>query len=199
MARRVSPPVRAWRWSKRNPKLAAATGAAFCSATAATFLFFSHEGLSSLAAVAATAIAFCSAIAVPFLFFSRKTTSSLAPPAKSIAVLPFENLGDQENVYLTQGMQDEILNNLARIADLRVISRTSVMDYRPEQKRNLRQIAEELACCGMVGRKETVEEDDLLHRATPAFGVKIRGSAMWKARWEAGPPRRACATDRRAN
>jgi len=144
MARRVSPPVRAWRWSKRNPKLAAATGAAFCSAMAATFLFFSHAGLSSLVAVAATVIAFCSAVAVPFLFLSRKTTPSLAPPTKSIAVLPFENLGDEENVYLTQGMQDEILNNLARIADLRVISRTSVMDYRPDQKRNLRQIAEEL-------------------------------------------------------
>ncbi len=45
MARRVSPPVRAWRWSKRNPKLAAATAAVFCSAMAATFLFFSHQGL----------------------------------------------------------------------------------------------------------------------------------------------------------
>jgi serine/threonine protein kinase/tetratricopeptide (TPR) repeat protein len=144
MARRVSPPVRTWRWSKRNRKLAAATAAAFGSAMAATFLFFSHEGLSSLAAFAATAIAFCSAIAVPFLFFSRKPTPSLAPPEKSIAVLPFENLGDQENVYLTQGIQDEILNNLARIADLKVISRTSVMDYRPAQKRNLRQIADAL-------------------------------------------------------
>jgi serine/threonine-protein kinase len=144
MARRVSPPVRAWRWSKRNPKLAAATAAAFCSAMAAIFLFFSHAGVSSLAAFAATAIAFCSAIAVPFLFFSRKTTPSVEPPAKSIAVLPFENLGDQENVHLTQGMQDEILNNLARIADLKVISRTSVMDYQPEPKRNLRQVAEAL-------------------------------------------------------
>src|SRR5215831_12569928 len=43
-ARRVSPPVRAWRWSKRNPKLAAATAAALCSATAAAVLFFSHYG-----------------------------------------------------------------------------------------------------------------------------------------------------------
>jgi serine/threonine-protein kinase len=144
MARRVSPPVRAWRWAKRNPKLAAATAAAFCSAMAATFLFFSHQGLSSFAAFVATAVAFCSAIAVPFFFFSRKTTPSLGPLTKSIAVLPFENLGDQENVYLTQGMQDEILNNLARIADLKVISRTSVMDYRPDQKRNLRQIADAL-------------------------------------------------------
>jgi TolB-like protein/tRNA A-37 threonylcarbamoyl transferase component Bud32 len=143
-ARRVSPPARAWRWCKRNPKLAAATGVAFCSAMAAIFLFFSHEGLSSLTAFAATAIALCCAIAVPFLFFSRKTSPSLAPPAKSIAVLPFETLGDAENVYLTLGMQDEIINNLARIADLKVISRTSVMEYRAGEKRNLRQIAEAL-------------------------------------------------------
>ncbi len=99
-ARRVSSPERLWRWSKRNPKLAAATAAAFCSALAAMFLFFSHEGLSLLAAFAATAIAFCSAMAVPFLFFSRKTTVSLVPPEKSIAVLPFLNMSsDPENEY----------------------------------------------------------------------------------------------------
>lgn len=145
VARPVWAPMRTWRWSKRNPKLAVATAAAFSSAAAATFLFFcNEEHLSPLAAFAATAIAFCSAIAIPLLFFSRKTTPSPAPPAKSIAVLPFENVGDPESVYLTQGMQDEILNNLARIADLKVISRTSVMDYRPEQKRNLRQIAKTL-------------------------------------------------------
>src|SRR5213595_3261543 len=46
IARRVSPPVRAWRWAKRNPKLAAATAAAVCSAMAAAFLFFSHNGLA---------------------------------------------------------------------------------------------------------------------------------------------------------
>src|SRR5947208_13397245 len=44
LARRVSPPVRAWRWSKRNPKLAAATTVAVCSATAAAFLLFTHTG-----------------------------------------------------------------------------------------------------------------------------------------------------------
>ena len=102
MARRVSLPVRVWRWSKRNPKLAAATAAAFCSAMAATFLFFSHQGLPSLAAFAATAVTFCSAIAIPFLFFSRKTTPSLAPPEKSIAVLPFLSMSsDPENEYLS--------------------------------------------------------------------------------------------------
>jgi len=66
---------------------------------------------------------------------------SVALIPKSIAVLPFENLGDKENEYLVQGIQDEVLNDLARIADLKVISRTSVMGYRPDKPRNLRRIA----------------------------------------------------------
>jgi TolB-like protein/Flp pilus assembly protein TadD len=72
-----------------------------------------------------------------------------APPAstvpeKSIAVLPFENLSaDPENAFFADGVQDEILTNLAKIADLKVISRSSVMQYRAAT-RNLRQIANEL-------------------------------------------------------
>src|SRR5437762_4399135 len=66
-------------------------------------------------------------------------------PAKSIAVLPFENLSrDPDNAFFTDGVQDEILTDLARIADLKVISRTSVMQYKTGAKRNLRQIGNEL-------------------------------------------------------
>jgi TolB-like protein/Tfp pilus assembly protein PilF len=65
------------------------------------------------------------------------------PLATGIAVLPFENLGEQkENVAFADGLQDDILTKLAKIADLKVISRTSVMDYRG--KRNLRQIGNDL-------------------------------------------------------
>jgi TolB-like protein/Flp pilus assembly protein TadD len=61
-------------------------------------------------------------------------------PDKSIAVLPFENLSDdQQNTYLADGIQDDILSNLAKIADLKVISRTSVRQYRGVE-RNLREI-----------------------------------------------------------
>ncbi len=68
-----------------------------------------------------------------------------AVPAKSIAVLPFENRSsDPENAFFTDGVQDEILTDLARIAELKVISRTSVMQYKSDLKRNLRQIATEL-------------------------------------------------------
>src|SRR3954470_10303820 len=54
-------------------------------------------------------------------------------PAKSIAVLPFENLSrDPDNAFFTDGVQDEILTDLSKIADLKVISRTSVMQYKTD-------------------------------------------------------------------
>jgi adenylate cyclase len=66
-------------------------------------------------------------------------------PEKSVAVLPFENLSsDKENAYFTDGVQDEILTHLAKVADLKVISRTSVMQYKSGTARNLRKIGEEL-------------------------------------------------------
>jgi TolB-like protein len=65
------------------------------------------------------------------------------PPTTGIAVLPFENLSEQkENGAFAEGVQDDILTKLAKIGDLKVISRTSVMDYRG--KRNLRQIGNDL-------------------------------------------------------
>src|SRR5947207_1585631 len=65
------------------------------------------------------------------------------PLTTGIAVLPFENLGEQkEQTAFTDGVQDDILTKLAKIGDLKVISRTSVMEYRG--KRNLRQIGNDL-------------------------------------------------------
>ena len=66
-------------------------------------------------------------------------------PEKSIAVLPFENLsGEKENAYFADGVQDEILTGLAKVADLKVISRTSTMQYKVGVERNLREIAKAL-------------------------------------------------------
>src|SRR5437588_7933563 len=65
-------------------------------------------------------------------------------PAKSIAVLPFENLShDPDNAYFAEGMQDEILARLSKIADLKVISRTSTQKYKSAPD-NLREIAKQL-------------------------------------------------------
>jgi len=66
-------------------------------------------------------------------------------PEKSIAVLPFQNLSDDKaNAHFADGVQDEILTDLAKVAGLKVISRTSVMQYKVDIRRNLRQIAREL-------------------------------------------------------
>ena len=71
--------------------------------------------------------------------------------AKSIAVLPFENLSEEKaNAFFADGMQDEILTDLAKIADLKVISRTSVMQYKSGLARNLRKIGEELGVAHVV-------------------------------------------------
>jgi serine/threonine protein kinase/Tfp pilus assembly protein PilF len=68
-----------------------------------------------------------------------------AIPEKSIAVLPFENLSDEKgNAYFADGVQDEILTGLAKVADLKVISRTSTLQYKSGATRNLREIAKTL-------------------------------------------------------
>src|SRR5881398_3716153 len=70
---------------------------------------------------------------------------------KSIAVLPFENLsGDPDNAYFADGIQDDILTNLSKIGDLKVISRTSVMSYRGSGTRNARDIGKVLGVATLV-------------------------------------------------
>jgi TolB-like protein/Tfp pilus assembly protein PilF len=76
---------------------------------------------------------------------AKQPPRAVAIESKSIAVLPFENLSEEKsNAYFADGMQDEILINLARIADLKVISRTSVMQYKTDARRNLREIGQQL-------------------------------------------------------
>src|SRR5436309_11446816 len=71
--------------------------------------------------------------------------------AKSVAVLPFENLSEEkQNEYFAEGVQDEILTDLAKIADLKVISRTSVMPYKSGIARNLREIGRQLGVSHLV-------------------------------------------------
>jgi serine/threonine protein kinase/tetratricopeptide (TPR) repeat protein len=116
IARPVSAPARIWRWSQRNPKLIT-TGASCLLLGAAAIWLFRGE-----------------------LF----RASQFNPPEKSIAVLPFENLSDEkEHAFFADGVQDDILIKLAKIADLKVISRTSVMQYRG--KHDVRQIGDALS------------------------------------------------------
>src|SRR4030095_15963998 len=70
--------------------------------------------------------------------------SNLTASEKSIAVLPFENRGeDKANAYFAEGIQDEILTRLSKVADLKVISRTSTQHYKSAPE-NLREIAKQL-------------------------------------------------------
>src|SRR5437667_8138954 len=76
---------------------------------------------------------------------SRALSTLAAIPEKSIAVLPFENLSNEkQNAYFADGVQDEILTGLSRVADLKVISRTSVIQSKAGPTRNLREIATDL-------------------------------------------------------
>lgn len=73
------------------------------------------------------------------------------PREKSIAVLPFENLSaEKENAFLADGIQDDLLTNLAKIKDLKVISRTSVMKYRNSDTRNIREIGKSLGAANIL-------------------------------------------------
>jgi len=74
-----------------------------------------------------------------------------AIPPKSIAVLPLENLSDdKENAFFADGIQDDVLTSLAKIKDLKVISRTSVMSYRNKAARNLREMRTELGVASVL-------------------------------------------------
>ena len=84
-----------------------------------------------------------------FYIFSHRSGAK-AIPEKSIAVLPFENLSeDKANAYFADGIQDEILTRLAKIADLKVISRTSTQQYQSKPG-NLSEIAKQLGVAHIV-------------------------------------------------
>ncbi|HZA38903.1 MAG TPA: tetratricopeptide repeat protein [Candidatus Baltobacteraceae bacterium] len=125
-------------------KLNAARLAAAAQRKRAAYRWLSLGMVSLLAVIAV----------IGFLLFrySRPPgTAELPVPEKSIAVLPFENRSrDPDNAFFTDGVQDQILTNLAKIADLKVISRTSVMQYKTGAPRNLREIGQQLGVAHLL-------------------------------------------------
>jgi len=106
-------------------------------------------------ALAAGLIGMAAAAFALFARWHNRAMSQNTAPAniseKSIAVLPFDNLSDdQANAYFAVGIQDEILTSLARVADLKVISRTSVMQYTTGAGRNLREIGKQLGVAHLL-------------------------------------------------
>ncbi|MGH7936424.1 MAG: adenylate/guanylate cyclase domain-containing protein, partial [Chthoniobacterales bacterium] len=124
----------------------------------------------SWAVIGATSLIIAAVVAF-FLLRPKHPPAPSVPatalPEKSIAVLPFENLSeDKTNAFFADGVQDEILTDLARIADLKVISRTSVIEYRAIAGRNLREIGQQL---GVV---------HLLEGSVQRAGGKVRVNAQ---------------------
>ena len=107
-----------------------------------------------IAIAAAVIVILVASALLPHLRDSLRTEQSVlnsALPDKSIAVLPFENLSpDPNNAFFTDGVQDEILTDLARIADLKVISRASVTHYKSGMPRKLREIGQQLGVAYVV-------------------------------------------------
>ena len=101
--------------------------------------------------VALVVMLLAAALALTLPFFRHRNLTTSLPPEKSIAVLPLENLSDdKENAFFADGVQDELLSNLSKIKDLKVISRTSVMQYKSGTRRNLKEIAQQLGASNVV-------------------------------------------------
>src|SRR5262249_26020995 len=89
-------------------------------------------------------------VSIGLFFLGRYSAAPMQNAAantsvKSIAVLPFENLSDdKQNTYFADGVQDQILTNLGKVSDLRVISHTTVRQYKSGVPRNLREIGKQL-------------------------------------------------------
>src|SRR5438094_1245536 len=111
-------------------------------------------------AIAAAAIFFVAATGLSIWFYSRQTPAASLPEEKNIAVLPFENFSpEKDNAFCADGIQDDILTSLARINDLRVISRSSVMAFRDAAAQNVRHIGRKLGVANILAGSVRKEGD----------------------------------------
>jgi TolB-like protein/Tfp pilus assembly protein PilF len=115
------------------------------------FQALKHRRAKARWTVIATALLLAGAITTAFILVSKKSARSTSTiPEKSIAVLPFENLSEEKaNAYFADGIQDEILTRLSKIAALKVISRTSTQKYKSAPD-NLREIGRQLAVANIL-------------------------------------------------
>ena len=110
--------------------------------------------------------------------------ASATPVDKSVAVLPFENLSDDKaDAFFAEGVQDDILTAVSKIADLKVISRTSVTSYRPDAKRDLREIGNALRVAHVL--EGSVRRVEKKVRVTAQL-IEVRtGVQLWGERYDA--------------
>jgi serine/threonine protein kinase/tetratricopeptide (TPR) repeat protein len=125
-ARRTGVFTRGRKWVRRNPTTALLTASLVALAAVSGWLVWKSELI-------------------------RQSVTTSPPPAKSIAVLPFENFSaNKENSYFAAGIEDDVLTSLAQIHDLKVISRTSVMSYQKRGGRNMREISRALGVANVL-------------------------------------------------
>jgi TolB-like protein/Tfp pilus assembly protein PilF len=138
-----------------------------------------HRARTRWAAVA-IALLVVAALAAGVLSFLRKGPARSLSTAveKSLAVLPFENLSkDEENAIFAGGVHREILLDLAKVSELKVISRTSVMQYAAGTARNLKQIARELGVSHVV--EGSVQRDQNKVRVTAQLIDAATDTPIW--------------------
>ena len=135
------------------------------------------------AATAAALLALAAIVAGIAMFFRNRVQLTLPPSEKSIAVLPFENLSEEKaNEFFADGVQDEILTGLSRVADLKVISRTSVMQYKTGAKRNLREIGATLGVAHVL--EGTVQRAGGRVRVSAQLIDARTDSHLWAERYD---------------
>ena len=111
------------------------------------------------------------------------TGRALPIPEKSIAVLPFDDLSEEKGgTHIAEGVQNEILTDLAKVADLKVISRTSVMQYTNSAQRNLREIAKVLGVAHVLGG--TVQRADSRIRVSAQLTDARNDTQLWAERFD---------------
>src|SRR5438046_314839 len=138
-----------------------------------------HRARMRWAMAMATVLALAAIIAGFVLFLRRPVHPAPGAPEKSIAVLPFENRSeDKENAYFADGIQEEILTRLPKIADLKVISRTSTHQYQSEPG-SLSEIAKQLGVTNIL--------EGSVQKAADQMRVEVRlvnvqtGLQLWAA------------------
>src|SRR5438094_2708235 len=101
--------------------------------------------------IASVLLLLVAALALALPFYWHRALTPISIPEKSIAVLPFENFSDnKENSYFAAGIQDDVLTSLAKIHELKVISRASVMAYQKPGGRNIREIGRALGVANVL-------------------------------------------------
>ena len=136
-----------------------------------------HRARVRWAAITAALLALAAIVAGTAMFSRYRVGSTMAAPEKSIAVLPFENRSEEKaNAYFADGIQDEILTRLSKIADLKVIARTSTQHYKTAPE-NLPDIARQLGVANIL--EGSVQKSGDVVRVNVQLIKAADGSHLW--------------------